>query len=341
MGNLLSVCIFGDEEKPKSFPNQSKNIHEDYGFGKELGKGAYGTVVLGIDLKSKEEYAIKMVERADMTEEDEEDLALEVSVLQKLQHKYVMNLIRYYETPECHYLVTELLVGGELFDRIEKKQHYSEKEAKDVMFIFFEAMAYVHKNNVVHRDLKPENLLLMSKEDDEHLKIADFGLAGIIKNGQPLEGIAGTPLYMSPEMVSNEPYSFPTDVWSMGVICFILLGGYPPFYANDINTLLTKIKNGEYEFDRKFWGTISPGAKELIQCMLEHDPKKRITIMEAMDHPWIKSSDEALAARSLATNHKEFKKFNAKRRWKAAAKAVITLNTLQHKAHISDIQAHK
>ncbi|CAM9646789.1 unnamed protein product [Heterosigma akashiwo] len=333
MGQIFSICLGRDDARPNS-----SNIEEDYDMGEELGKGAYGTVVRGTLKATGDEYAIKMVQREGMSQEDEDDLQLEVNILRKLDHEYIMNLQDYYQTPQCHYIVTELLVGGELFTRIEHKKQYNEKEAKDVMFIFFKAMAYVHENGIVHRDLKPENLLLGSKDDDEHFKVADFGLAGEIKNGQPLTQFAGTPLYICPEMLQEKPYSFPADVWSMGVICFILLGGYPPFFANNINALYLKIINGEYTFDRKYWKHISPEAKELIQRMLEVDPDKRITIADALQHPWIMTSDEALLQRDLSLNHKEFKKFQAKRRLKAAVGGVMALNRMQHMAHFEEFK---
>jgi len=332
MGSVFSVCLgFSFAHKPEN----------DYEFGEELGKGAYGTVVKAKQIRDGKFYAIKMVQRKDMKPEDEQDLDLEVEILRTLKHKYVMTLIDYYKLPECHYIVTELLEGGELFDRIAQKTTYTEKEAKDVMYIFFTAMAYVHEQGIVHRDLKPENLLLLSKSDDLHLKIADFGLAGQIKGSNGvLYGVAGTPLYMAPEMVSKKPYSYPADVWSMGVICFILLGGYPPFNADSIGKLITVIKKADYSFDHRFWGGISKDAKDLIASMLALNPSKRITIKEALEHKWIRTSDEALAAKSLEINHAEFKKYNARRKLKAAIDVVMILNTLQHKDHVKHIDAH-
>jgi len=320
-----------------------KSVHDEYIFGKELGKGAYGTVVSAQKRKCTTEIvAIKIVKRKDMTPEDEEDLKLEVEILKTLHHEYVMSLIAYYKEPDAHYIVTEVLEGGELFDRIEKKKQYNEKEARDVMYIFFKAMEYIHENGILHRDLKPENLLLKSKTDDEHFKIADFGLAGKISKGKgTLTGVAGTPLYMSPEMVSKKPYSFPSDVWSMGVICFILLGGYPPFHGQTMGALLTKIKKADYHFEPKFWDHVSPTAKELIGKMLELNPDKRITVKQALAHEWIKDSNEArLLSKDLSVNHVEFVKFNAKRKFRAAVDAVYLLNTLQHKGHHHEIDKH-
>jgi len=335
MGTIAICCT-----ENAACETKTVEVHDEYQFGEELGRGAYGVVVKAKQISSGAFYAIKMVDRKDLSLEDEQDLQLEVDILRKLKHKYVMRLVDYFMQPECHYIVTEILEGGELFDRIEHKHTYTEKEAKDAMFVFFSAIDYIHDNGVVHRDLKPENLLLISKTDDLHLKIADFGLAGLIKGDEKLSGIAGTPLYMAPEMISKQPYTYSVDVWSMGCICFILLGGTPPFYAQSMGQLLTKIKKADYSFDRKLWGHISDSAKDLIKAMLTLDVTQRITVKKALEHPWIKSSDEYLSSKSLKVNHAEFKKTNRNRKFKAAADAVIFANTLQHKAHVATIHEH-
>jgi len=331
MGVLFSGCLGNSESK----------IEDEYELGAELGKGAYGVVYKAKQIKDGNFYAVKRIQRKDLKPDDEEDIQREVEILGKLKHKYVLTLIDYFKTPEVHDIVTEMLEGGELFDRISAKHFYTEKEAKEVMHICFSALRHIHENNIVHRDLKPENLLLLSKSDDMHLKIADFGLAGQIKgsNGM-LVGIAGTPYYMAPEMVSKKPYSYPADVWSMGVICFILLGGYPPFQGDNMGKLLTRIKKADYAFDPKYWGGISADAKDLIAAMLTLDPSKRITIKNAMEHKWIRTSDEALAAKSLAINHAEFRKYNARRKLKAAVDVVMVMNTFQHKDHVAHIDEH-
>lgn len=227
-----------------------------------------------------------------------------------------------------YYLVLEHMSGGELFDRIVAKAYYNEKEARDVCKILLEAVAYCHSNNVAHRDLKPENLLLVSQSDDNKVKIADFGFAKRVLKPNSLSTQCGTPGYVAPEILQALPYDTKADMWSVGVILYILLGGYPPFIENNQRLLFRKIKKGQYEFHEEYWGSVSKEAKNLISSLLCLDPNTRLSAKEALKNKWILSDAATLEGKDLGANLAEFKKFNAKRKFKAAVKSVIAINKL-------------
>lgn len=248
------------------------------------------------------------------------------------------------------YIVTELVEGGELFDRIVSKAHYTEKEARDLIKIMLETMDYMHKTGVVHRDLKPENLLLctgntlntmfelktmlivvvllLSETDDSDIKIADFGFAKRVKDLSPKETACGTPGYVAPEILRGDKYGTEVDVWSMGVICYVLLAGYPPFYDEDQKRLFKKIKEGRYHFHEDYWSNTSPEAIDMIKMMLCVDQSKRWTAEQLLKHPWITMGDESLEGKDLTSSITVMRKFNARRRLRAAADAVIMANRM-------------
>uniref|UniRef100_A0A1I7XUE2 Protein kinase domain-containing protein n=1 Tax=Heterorhabditis bacteriophora TaxID=37862 RepID=A0A1I7XUE2_HETBA len=187
-----------------------------------------------------------------------------------------------------HYLVFDLVTGGELFEDIVAREFYSEADASHCIQQILESIAYCHQNCIVHRDLKPENLLLASKAKGAAVKLADFGLA--IEVSQDTEawfGFAGTPGYLSPEVLKKDPYGKPVDIWACGVILYILLVGYPPFWDEDQHRLYAQIKAGAYDYPSPEWDTVTPEAKSLIDSMLTVNPKKRITADQALKVPWI------------------------------------------------------
>jgi len=230
-----------------------------------------------------------------------------------------------------YYLVTEIMEGGELFDRIVEKEYYNEREARDLVQLLIEAMAYIHDNNVVHRDLKPENLLLTDKTDNASIKIADFGFAKRLDfdNDNSLNTACGTPGYVAPEILERQRYGKAVDMWSIGVITYILLCGYPPFHDQHQAQLFRKIRKGEFEFDSPYWDDVSDEARDLISKMLTVNPTKRISAFQALEHPWILGDSETLGARNLAGTLVELKKFNARRKFRAGVKTVTALNRMQ------------
>ena len=280
---------------------------------------------------TSESFAIKIVTKAKLTEEDDKALQDEISILMEIRHPHIIRLYETFEDPKFYYLVTEEMYGGELFDRVVAKSYYNEKEARDATKVLLEALQYCHAQQVAHRDLKPENLLLQSPDDDSQIKIADFGFAKRLGAGgeESLTTQCGTPGYVAPEILEGVPYGTQSDLWSIGVIIYILLGGYPPFIEQDQKKLFQRIRKGDYEFHDEYWGSVSKDAKSLISSMLTVDPKKRITAEAALGNSWITGSDAKLAAMDLGKNLEEFKKFNAKRKFKAAVKGVTAANMMK------------
>ena len=194
---------------------------------------------------------------------------------------------------------------------------------------FLRTMAYVHEQGVVHRDLKPENLLLVADDDDSDIKIADFGLAKRICDLAPNEPPCGTPAYVAPEILRNQSYGPEVDIWSIGVICYVLLAGYPPFYDEDMKKLFRKIKDGKYHFHQEHWADKSEEAIDIIKRMLCVDVKERWNAQQLLSHPWIQTGDEELANRNIDGTLVVMRKFNARRRFKAAASAIILTNRMK------------
>jgi len=303
-----------------------KGFTELYKIGKDLGEGAFSKVKEGTHKQTSRTYAIKIVIKAKLTQEDEVALKDEISVLKELNHEHIIRLYDVFDEPQYYYLVTELLHGGELFDRIVAKSYYNEKEARDTCRILFQAMAYCHDRHVAHRDLKPENLLLLSQSNDSDIKIADFGFAKKCPNERCLSTQCGTPGYVAPEILEGVKYGTKADMWSLGIITYILLGGYPPFIEQNQRELFRKIRRGQFEFHVEYWGQVSQDAKDLISALLTVDPERRISAREALSNRWICGDDKDLMGKDLGKNLEEFKRFNARRKFKAAVKVVIASN---------------
>mmetsp|Transcript_12876 Transcript_12876/g.19265 ORF Transcript_12876/g.19265 Transcript_12876/m.19265 type:complete len:362 (-) Transcript_12876:326-1411(-) len=305
-----------------------RSFESMYKIGKPLGEGAFSVVKEGTNKETGESFAIKIVTKAKLTDEDEIALKDEIAVLKDLQHDHIIRLYDVFEEAKFYYLVTERMRGGELFDRIVSKSYYNEKEARDVCKILFEALNYCHSQNVAHRDLKPENLLLQSEDNDSDLKLADFGFAKRCSSENCLTTQCGTPGYVAPEILEGTPYGCKADMWSLGVIVYIILGGYPPFIESNQRELFRKIRRGQYEFHEEYWGGVSADAKDLISKLLTVDPSKRFSAEEALGCKWMQMGGDELAAVDLGVNLAEFKKFNAKRKFKGAVQAVILANKM-------------
>jgi len=317
-------------DAPKPSAESGMRFDELYRLKGVLGTGAFSTVREGFHRSnSKISYAVKCVNRKKLTEEDEAALLDEVAILKRMRHMHIIRLYDFFTEPSTYYLVMERMRGGELFDRIVAKAYYNEKEARDTCKIVLEAVGYCHRHNVAHRDLKPENLLLLSESDDSAVKIADFGFAKIVKEPNSLRTQCGTPGYVAPEILEGTPYDERADMWSVGVILYILLGGYPPFIESTQRDLFRKIRKGEYEFHEEYWGTVSSEAKNLISSLLTVDPVERLNADEALRNPWITAGEDALAGKDLGANLEKFKAFNAKRKFKACVMSIMAMKKLQ------------
>lgn len=276
--------------------------------------------------RTHETYAVKIVTTGALESKDLQALQTEMGIMAQLQHKHLVGLHEIYKIQEDYHIVMEYIRGGELLDRIVEKEYYNEKEARDVCKELFQAIQYCHARRIAHRDLKPENLLLVSETDDADVKIADFGFA----RRCPDEGfttMCGTPAYVAPEVLtsaSRGAYGVQCDMWSLGVIVYILLGGYAPFGdGHDERDLYCNIAAGYFEFHNEYWEPVSGTAKEFIEKLLTVDPDQRLTADEALSHAWLTASETELRGKDLSGSLQELKKFNAKRKFRAAVKTLI------------------
>ena len=317
-----------------------ENFHMCYriDFDSILGKGAFSTVYDAKSLKdgdSNANVAIKCIPKGTLTHDDKLAITDEATILQSLDHPNIIKLVDFFEEPNSFFFVTEKVEGGELFDRIVEKEYYNEKTARDAMRALLNSVEYMHGKRIVHSDLKPENLLLISKKNDALLKIADFGFAATCDDNAndgygDLKRQCGTPSYVAPEVLFRHDYGTKVDMWSIGVILYILLSGYPPFIEDTQPELFEKIIQADYEFDEESWNHISSEAKNLVSSLLEVHPKKRFSAKEALNSEWMNKEDRDLegADLTLSTINK-LKRFNAKRKLKAAVHSVIAINRLQ------------
>jgi len=258
-----------------------------YDVHEQIGKGGYAVVYLAVDKKTKEHVAVKVLDKAKLSPKGTDQVKDEVDILHKLDHPNLLKIIDTAEDDKSFYIITELCDGGELFDRIVEREFYAEKDAQQVLRALASALHYCHSKKIIHRDLKPENILLSTKGEDAVIKVADFGFAKQLEEEATSSTTLGTPQYLSPEVIERKPYDYAIDMWSYGVIAFILLSGYPPFHDENAVEMCKKIKTATFAFDAPYWDNISDAAKDLIKRCLTLDPKKRITAAEAMVHPFL------------------------------------------------------
>lgn len=292
----------------------------NYELKEDLGKGAFSIVKRCVHRESGQQYAAKIINKKRLTARESEKLEKEERICRKLKHPNIVQLHESLADDLHHYLVFDLVTGGELFDEIVAREYYSEKDASNCLQQILDSIDYCHRQCVIHRDLKPENLLLSSKGKDAVVKLADFGLAVELEaDSRPTwHGFAGTPGYLSPEVLKREAYSIPVDVWACGVILYILLVGYPPFWDEDQKRLYNQIKMARYEFPSPEWDTVTEEAKSLIRQMLNPHPDKRITAAEALKNPWISQRHRVASTFNRQDTIAGLKKFNARRKLKGA-----------------------
>ncbi|CAE5957897.1 unnamed protein product [Arabidopsis arenosa] len=269
-------------------------ISDKYILGRELGRGEFGITYLCTDRETHEALACKSISKRKLrTAVDIEDVRREVAIMSTLpEHPNVVKLKASYEDNENVHLVMELCEGGELFDRIVARGHYTERAAAAVARTIAEVVMMCHSNGVMHRDLKPENFLFANKKENSPLKAIDFGLSVFFKPGDKFTEIVGSPYYMAPEVLKRD-YGPEVDVWSAGVIIYILLCGVPPFWAETEQGVALAILRGVLDFKRDPWPQISESAKSLVKQMLDPDPTKRLTAQQVLAHPWIQNAKKA------------------------------------------------
>uniref|UniRef100_A0A1B6LT40 Calcium/calmodulin-dependent protein kinase type 1 n=1 Tax=Graphocephala atropunctata TaxID=36148 RepID=A0A1B6LT40_9HEMI len=326
---------------------KTPSVEDKYLLKEMLGTGAFSEVRLA---ESKDHpgqmFAVKIIDKKALKGK-EDSLENEIKVLRRfsesvkqsgegleepyrLTHPNIVQLLETFEDKQKVYLIMELVTGGELFDRIVEKGSYTEKDAADLIRQVLEAVDYMHEQGVVHRDLKPENLLYYSPDEDSKIMISDFGLSKMEDSGI-MATACGTPGYVAPEVLAQKPYGKAVDVWSIGVISYILLCGYPPFYDENDANLFAQILKGEFEFDSPYWDEISDSAKDFIRQLMCVEVDKRFTCRQALAHPWI-SGNAASNKNIHGTVSEQLKKNFAKSRWKQAYHAATVIHQMRRMA---------
>ncbi|XP_016332188.1 calcium/calmodulin-dependent protein kinase type 1-like [Sinocyclocheilus anshuiensis] len=314
-------------EDENGWKKKTTDIKENYDFKEVLGTGAFSEVFLAEEKQTQRLVAIKCIPKKAL-EGKENSIENEIAVLHRIKHENIVSLEDIFESQSHLYLVMQLVSGGELFDRIVEKGFYTERDASKLIRQILDAVKYLHDMGIVHRDLKPENLLYYSMEEDSNIMISDFGLSKIEDSGSVMSTACGTPGYVAPEVLAQKPYSKAVDCWSIGVISYILLCGYPPFYDENDAKLFEQILKAEYEFDSPYWDDISDSAKDFISHLMEKEPSLRYMCEQALQHPWI-SGDTALDRNIHESVSAQIKKNFAKSKWKQAFNATAVVRHMR------------
>ncbi|XP_004567835.2 calcium/calmodulin-dependent protein kinase 1Db [Maylandia zebra] len=315
------------ESSDGSWKKHVDDIKKIFDFKEVLGTGAFSEVVMAREKATGKMVAIKCIPKKALKGK-ETSIENEIAVLRKIKHENIVALEDIYESSNHLYLIMQLVSGGELFDRIVEKGFYTEMDASRLIRQVLDAVNYLHSMGIVHRDLKPENLLYFSPHDDSKIMISDFGLSKMEGTGGVMATACGTPGYVAPEVLAQKPYSKAVDCWSIGVIAYILLCGYPPFYDENDSKLFEQILKADYEFDAPYWDDISDSAKDFISCLMEKDPEKRFTCDQALQHPWI-AGDTALCKNIHESVSRQMRKNFAKSKWRQAFNATAVIRHMR------------
>ncbi|XP_051976088.1 death-associated protein kinase 2-like isoform X2 [Xyrauchen texanus] len=314
---------------------KQENVEDFYEIGEELGNGQFAIVKRCIEKSTSVEYAAKFIKkrlnRVSRRGVRREEIVREVDILQELQHPNIITLHDVFENRTDVVLILELVSGGELFDFLAQKESLSEEEATEFIKQILNGVQYLHSKKIAHFDLKPENIMLLDKNVQlPRIKLIDFGLAHRIKDGVDFKDIFGTPEFVAPEIVNYELLGLEADMWSIGVITYILLSGASPFLGESKQETLANISAVEYEFDEEIFGSTSELAKSFIRQLLVKDTRKRLTIQDALNHTWIKPVNprQALVRRQSVVNIENFRRQYARRRWKLSFRIVTLCNHL-------------
>ncbi|XP_026041896.1 death-associated protein kinase 1 isoform X4 [Astatotilapia calliptera] len=312
-----------------------ENVEEFYDIGDELGSGQFAVVRRCRHRTTGVEFAAKFIKKRRSKSSrrgvTREDIEREVNILKEIQHPNVIALHEVFENKAEVILILELVAGGELFDFLAEKESLSEEEATQFLKQILDGVHYLHSKRIAHFDLKPENIMLLNRSvPHPRIKIIDFGLAHKIDFGNDFKNIFGTPEFVAPEVVNYEPLGLEADMWSVGVITYILLSGASPFLGDNKQETLANVSAVDYTFDEEFFSNTSVLAKDFIARLLVKDPKKRMTIQDSLQHPWIKPKDtqQALSRKESAVNMEKFKKFAARRKWKQSVRLISLCNRL-------------
>lgn len=313
-------------------PPVTTEFTDKYEIKGEIGKGATCIVKLCVEKATGLQYAAKIINTTKFRNIEYEKVLREARICRKLQHPNIIQLYDSIKEPGYHYFVLDFFVDGDLFDDIATRESYSEVDASHCIQQVLEALKYCHEQNIVHRDLKPENLLLASKGKGAIVKLSDFGAAMDLdeEDGTNL-GLVGTPNYIAPEVLKKEKYGKPVDIWSCGVVLYILLFGYPPFYDPNTELLYSQIKAGECKTPFSGWDSIKAEANDILKKMMNTDQYTRTTATAALTHPWICQREHTASKLHRSSTIDEIKSFNARRRLKGAIYSTILASKLASK----------
>nr|XP_045600913.1 serine/threonine-protein kinase Chk2-like isoform X2 [Procambarus clarkii] len=294
------VFVFHDclQNDAQSYPEE---LTQMYTMTKKLGEGNFGEVRLAYKQGSLERCAVKILKKrgSQLLLNNIQQIKNEIQLLQSVDHPCIIRLQDVIETPAMMYIIMELAEGGELFDRLTTTGRLPEATAKFYFFQLALAVQYLHAKNITHRDIKPENILLATDEENTRIKLTDFGLSKLAADASQMTTFCGTPTYIAPELLQfgGLSYNNKVDLWSLGVVLFVSLAGYPPFYSDNEGQLRYKIKNAVYNFSHRLWKEISDEAKDLITRLLISDPSQRLDIEQTLKHPWLQ--DDEMQRRAL------------------------------------------
>ncbi|XP_064424391.1 death-associated protein kinase 3 [Latimeria chalumnae] len=272
---------------------RQENVEDHYEMGEELGSGQFAIVRKCREKTTGVEYAAKFIKKRRLSSSrrgvSREEIEREVNILREIQHPNIITLHDVFENKTDVVLILELVSGGELFDFLAEKESLTEEEATQFLKQILDGVHYLHSKRIAHFDLKPENIMLLDKKVvSPRIKLIDFGIAHKIEAGNEFKNIFGTPEFVAPEIVNYEPLGLEADMWSIGVITYILLSGASPFLGETKQETLTNISGVNYDFDEEYFSNTSELAKDFIRRLLVKDPKKRMTIRDSLEHPWIK-----------------------------------------------------
>lgn len=308
----------------------------DYELFVRLRSGSYGTVYTTRHKKTNEEFAVKVIDRQKLKTKDDLATFREISIMKDLiEVNNIVKLIDVYVTPKNFHIVQFYAKGGDVFDRLAKRVSYSEMDARTLSVTLMKTMREMHELKICHRDMKPENLLLKSQHDDSSILLADFGFAKYVPESG-LKTRCGTPAFVAPEIIVGKAYNTQADMWSVGCLIFMLIGGYPPFQDDTHRGLFRKIRGANFTFHKTYWNNVSLQSKQLITNLLTVDPDERLDANAALQYAWCKERNEHLSSRDLSGSIRELKKFNARRTFRSAVHAV-QMAAAFHVEKISDL----
>ena len=306
-----------------------ETFESDYNIYARLQSGSYGTVYTTRHKKTDEEFAVKVIDRSKLKEKDDRGTFREIKIMRDLIGvENIVRLVDVYVKPKTFHIVQFYAKGGDVFDRLAKRVSYSEMDARVLSVTLMKTMREMHELKICHRDMKPENLLLKSPHDDSSILLADFGFAKYV----PEEGLktrCGTPAFVAPEILVGRAYNTQADMWSVGCLIYMLIGGYPPFQDETHRGLFRKIRGSNFTFHKSYWNNVSMQSKQLITNLLTVDPDERLNASESLSAPWCKESDEQLSSRDLSGSIRELERFNARRAFRSAVKAVTVAAAFQ------------